>query len=190
MSYFARSSRCVRQMVLNLSVKSPSGCCRSRRYRNCGPTTSSRGPPDRLPGRSDRHQWSRGREPRGPGHHGRRQRDRGVPGHIPALVARPRPDWCPPGHLRQPQRPGRSRPPGPARRRCRVLFVRNVFSAIPQGAAEMVAATIRTLFAQPTEEQAHRRCLGGRGLRGVTGQPGHLLDRRRIDRGCPASRRA
>ncbi|MFF0050740.1 IS256 family transposase [Streptomyces sp. NPDC005498] len=36
--------------------------------------------------------------------------------------------------------------------RCRVHFVRNVFSAIPKGAAEMVAATIRTLFAQPTAE--------------------------------------
>ncbi|MFD3870112.1 transposase, partial [Streptomyces sp. NPDC058623] len=36
--------------------------------------------------------------------------------------------------------------------RCRVHFVRNVFSVIPKGSAEMVAATIRTLFAQPTAE--------------------------------------
>jgi transposase-like protein len=41
---------------------------------------------------------------------------------------------------------------GAARQRCRVHFVRNVFSVIPKGAAEMVAATIRTLFAQPTAE--------------------------------------
>jgi putative transposase len=42
--------------------------------------------------------------------------------------------------------------PGAAWQRCRVHFVRNVFSVIPKGAAEMVAATIRTLFAQPTAE--------------------------------------
>ncbi|WP_234018146.1 MULTISPECIES: IS256 family transposase [unclassified Streptomyces] len=41
---------------------------------------------------------------------------------------------------------------GAAWQRCRVHFVRNVFSVIPKGAAEMVAATIRTLFAQPTAE--------------------------------------
>ncbi len=41
---------------------------------------------------------------------------------------------------------------GAAWQRCRVHFVRNVFSTIPKGAAEMVAATIRTLFAQPTAE--------------------------------------
>ncbi|MEU4955827.1 IS256 family transposase [Streptomyces lavendulae] len=36
--------------------------------------------------------------------------------------------------------------------RCRVHFVRNVFSVIPKGSAEMVAATIRTIFAQPTAD--------------------------------------
>ncbi|MER6218870.1 IS256 family transposase [Streptomyces sp. NPDC001674] len=36
--------------------------------------------------------------------------------------------------------------------RCRVHFVRNVFSVIPKGSAEMVAATIRTIFAQPTSD--------------------------------------
>ncbi|MFD9471490.1 IS256 family transposase [Streptomyces goshikiensis] len=41
---------------------------------------------------------------------------------------------------------------GAAWQRCRVHFVRNVFSVIPKGSAEMVAATIRTLFAQPTAE--------------------------------------
>lgn len=42
--------------------------------------------------------------------------------------------------------------PGAAWQRCRFHFLRNVFSVIPKGAAEMVAATIRTLFAQPTAE--------------------------------------
>jgi putative transposase len=41
---------------------------------------------------------------------------------------------------------------GAAWQRCRVHFVRNIFSVTPKGAAEMVAATIRTLFAQPTAE--------------------------------------
>ncbi|MEU2835476.1 IS256 family transposase, partial [Streptomyces lavendulae] len=36
--------------------------------------------------------------------------------------------------------------------RCRVHFVRNVFSVIPKGSAEMAAATIRTIFAQPTAD--------------------------------------
>lgn len=38
---------------------------------------------------------------------------------------------------------------GSAHQRCRVHFVRNVFAVIPKAAAEMVAATIRTVFAQP-----------------------------------------
>ncbi|MGW1365209.1 IS256 family transposase [Streptomyces chartreusis] len=42
--------------------------------------------------------------------------------------------------------------PGAAWQRCRVHFVRNISSVIPKGAAEMAAATIRTLFAQPTAE--------------------------------------
>jgi hypothetical protein len=36
--------------------------------------------------------------------------------------------------------------------RCRVHFVRNVFAVIPKGSAEMVAATIRTVFTQPTAD--------------------------------------
>ncbi|WP_338674530.1 IS256 family transposase [Streptomyces sp. SCSIO 30461] len=44
----------------------------------------------------------------------------------------------------RPARPGR-RP----RQRCRVHFPRNVFAVIPKDSAEMVAATIRTIFAQP-----------------------------------------
>ncbi|MEV0966976.1 IS256 family transposase [Streptomyces sp. NPDC049910] len=38
---------------------------------------------------------------------------------------------------------------GAGYQRCRVHFLRNVFSVIPKDSAEMVAATIRTLFAQP-----------------------------------------
>lgn len=38
---------------------------------------------------------------------------------------------------------------GAGHQRCRVHFVRNVFSVIPKRHAEMAAATIRTIFAQP-----------------------------------------
>ena len=38
---------------------------------------------------------------------------------------------------------------GAGHQRCRVHFVRNVFSVIPKHHAEMAAATIRTIFAQP-----------------------------------------
>ena len=41
---------------------------------------------------------------------------------------------------------------GAAYQRCRVHFLRNTFAVIPKGAAEMVAATIRTVFAQPTAD--------------------------------------
>lgn len=41
---------------------------------------------------------------------------------------------------------------GAAYQRCRVHFLRNVFAVIPKDSAEMVAATIRTIFAQPTAE--------------------------------------
>ncbi len=38
---------------------------------------------------------------------------------------------------------------GAAWQRCRVHFLRNVLAKIPKGSAEMVAAAIRTIFAQP-----------------------------------------
>ncbi|MET8134098.1 IS256 family transposase [Streptomyces sp. NPDC005251] len=41
---------------------------------------------------------------------------------------------------------------GSAYQRCRVHFLRNVFGVIPKGSGEMVAATIRTIFAQPNAE--------------------------------------
>jgi len=39
---------------------------------------------------------------------------------------------------------------GASRQRCRVHFLRNVLARVPKGSAEMVAAAIRTIFAQPT----------------------------------------
>jgi putative transposase len=38
---------------------------------------------------------------------------------------------------------------GTAWQRCRVHFLRNVLAQVPKGSAEMVAAAIRTIFAQP-----------------------------------------
>ena len=38
---------------------------------------------------------------------------------------------------------------GAAVQRCRVHFLRNVLARVPKGSAEMVAAAIRTIFAQP-----------------------------------------
>jgi putative transposase len=43
---------------------------------------------------------------------------------------------------------------GASWQRCRVHFVRNALAYVPKGAQEMVAATIRTVFAQPEPEQA------------------------------------
>jgi transposase-like protein len=41
---------------------------------------------------------------------------------------------------------------GAAWQRCRTHFMRNVLSRVPKGSAEMVAAAIRTIFAQPDAE--------------------------------------
>jgi putative transposase len=41
---------------------------------------------------------------------------------------------------------------GSSWQRCRVHFLRNVLAQIPKGSAEMVAAAIRTIFAQPQAE--------------------------------------
>ena len=45
---------------------------------------------------------------------------------------------------------------GAAWQRCRVHFLRNALALVPKGAQQLVAATIRTAFAQPTAEAA--RC--------------------------------
>jgi putative transposase len=41
--------------------------------------------------------------------------------------------------------------------RCRVHFVRNALAMVPKSAAQMVAATIRTVFAQPDAGNAHEQ---------------------------------
>ena len=40
---------------------------------------------------------------------------------------------------------------GAAWQRCRVHFLRNVLASVPKGNAEMVAAAVRTIFAQPDD---------------------------------------
>ena len=44
---------------------------------------------------------------------------------------------------------------GAAIQRCRVHFLRNVLARVPKGSAEMVAAAIRTIFAQPDAGHVH-----------------------------------
>jgi putative transposase len=46
---------------------------------------------------------------------------------------------------------------GAAIQRCRVHFLRNVLAKIPKGSAEMVAAAIRTIFAQPDAAHVHEQ---------------------------------
>ena len=46
---------------------------------------------------------------------------------------------------------------GAAWQRCRVHFLRNALALVPRGAQQLVAATIRTVFAQPTTEQAREQ---------------------------------
>ena len=45
---------------------------------------------------------------------------------------------------------------GAAWQRCRVHFMRNALAKVSKGHAEMVAATIRTIFAQPTGDEARK----------------------------------
>jgi transposase-like protein len=46
---------------------------------------------------------------------------------------------------------------GAAWQRCRVHFMRNVLSRVPKGSQEMVAAAIRTIFAQPDAQAVHEQ---------------------------------
>ena len=46
---------------------------------------------------------------------------------------------------------------GASWQRCRVHFMRNVLSKVPKASAEMVAAAIRTIFAQPDHEHVRRQ---------------------------------
>jgi transposase-like protein len=43
---------------------------------------------------------------------------------------------------------------GAAWQRCRVHFARNLLARVPKGSVDMVAAAVRTIFAQPTAEEA------------------------------------
>jgi len=46
---------------------------------------------------------------------------------------------------------------GASWQRCRVHFLRNALALVPKGAQQLVAATIRTVFAQPTPEAARQQ---------------------------------
>jgi transposase-like protein len=46
---------------------------------------------------------------------------------------------------------------GASWQRCRVHFLRNALALVPKGAQQLVAATIRTVFAQPTAEAARQQ---------------------------------
>ena len=46
---------------------------------------------------------------------------------------------------------------GTSWQRCRVHFLRNALALVPKGTQQLVAATIRTVFAQPTAEQAREQ---------------------------------
>jgi len=46
---------------------------------------------------------------------------------------------------------------GASWQRCRVHFMRNALSLVPKGAQDMVAAAIRTIFAQPEKTLAHKQ---------------------------------
>ena len=49
---------------------------------------------------------------------------------------------------------------GAAWQRCRLHFMRNVLARVPKGSAEMVAAAIRTIFAQPDADAVHEQLAG------------------------------
>ena len=46
---------------------------------------------------------------------------------------------------------------GAAVQRCRVHFLRNILAQVPKGSSEMVAAAIRTIFAQPDATHVHEQ---------------------------------
>ncbi len=66
--------------------------------------------------------------------------------------------------------------------RCRVHFVRNALALVPKGMQALVAATVRTVFAQPTAEQAReqwRRVADG--FRAAWPRLATLLDEAEVD---------
>jgi len=60
---------------------------------------------------------------------------------------------------------------GAAVQRCRVHFLRNALSQVPKGSAEMVAAAVRTIFAQPDAAHVHEQ------LRTIAGMLGRQFPR-------------
>jgi transposase-like protein len=71
---------------------------------------------------------------------------------------------------------------GAAWQRCRVHFVRNLLGLVPKSAAEMVAATVRTVFAQPDAPSAREqwRAVAGR-LRARFPKAADLMDEAEAD---------
>ena len=119
-----------------------------RRHLREGP----RGRPGGVQGGRRGHRGRRRRQPRGPRGRRRRQRGQGVLDRLPAPAAGPRTGRGAAGHLRRPRgaAPRHRRVMlGAAWQRCRVHFLRNVLAKVPRGSAEMVAAAVRTIFAQP-----------------------------------------
>ena len=51
---------------------------------------------------------------------------------------------------------------GASWQRCRVHFLCNVLAQVPRGSAEMVAAAVRTIFAQPAAEHVREQMFGPR----------------------------
>ena len=66
---------------------------------------------------------------------------------------------------------------GASWQRCRVHFVRNALVSVPKGAHQMVAATIRTVFAQPDGTSAHEQWRKvAESFRGKFGRTAALLE--------------
>src|SRR4029450_6114713 len=107
-----------------------------------------------LPGGSHRHRGDRRRRPGSPGPRRGRQRGRRVLDRLPALAQGPRAVVGVQLVISAAHTGLRAAitavMAGACWQRCRVHFLRNVLARVPRGSAEMVAAAIRTIFAQPT----------------------------------------
>jgi putative transposase len=68
---------------------------------------------------------------------------------------------------------------GAATQRCRVHFLRNVLAQVPKGSAEMVAAAIRTIFAQPDATHVDEQLSTIAGMLGRRSQAGDHAARER-----------
>ncbi len=78
---------------------------------------------------------------------------------------------------------------GAAWQRCRVHFMRNVLARVPKGNSEMVAAAIRTVFAQPDAEHVRSQLVTIAGMLGRQFPPSRrCCVTRRRPAGLPATR--